>query len=72
MRKYLGNELLAIFDVTRDKMPRAARVLKSVRKLDPSVSEEADEASTGGAKRRSRRQRAANLRLSADVVLLKG
>ena len=58
-----GNELLAIFDVTRDKddTRRAEEYFKSACKLDPSVAEEADEGRQQAiAKRRSRRQRAAN------------
>ena len=59
----LGNELLAIFEVTRDKEDtrRAEEYFRSACKLDPSVAEEADEGRQQAiAKRRSRRQRAAN------------
>jgi hypothetical protein len=63
VRDAQGNELLAIFEVTRDKEDtrRAEDYFKSACKLDPSVAEEADEGRQQAiAKRRSRRQRAAN------------
>lgn len=58
-----GSELLAIFDVTRDKddARRAENYFTSACKLDPSTAEEADEGRQQAiAKRRSRRQRAAS------------